>query len=275
MTSSIESTTTLSNDVEMPWLGLGVYLAKSGQEATDAVQWAVEGGYRHVDTAAFYRNEADVAEGIRRSGVPREEVFVTSKVWNDDQGYTETLRACDRSLAELGYDYVDLYLVHWPMPSLMEETWRAVETIYREGKARAIGVSNFLVHHLERLLEFAEEMPAVNQVELHPHLQQPALQAFCRTHDIALTAWSPLKKGEVVDMPEIVEIADRHGKTPVQVTVRWMLQKGIITIPKSVKQDRIIANADVYDFELEESEIARIDGLDRNERTGPHPDFFP
>ena len=275
MTLSIASTTTLNNGVEMPRLGLGVYLSKPGDETKNAVECAIAAGYRHVDTAAVYRNEADVGKGIRRSGAPRDQVFVTTKVWNTDQGFEETLRACDASLDRLGLDYLDLYLVHWPMPAVMEETWRAMEAILHEGKARSIGVSNFLVHHLEQLFEFAETLPAVDQVEFHPHLQQPGLRSFLRAHGISMTAWSPLKRGEVVDMPEIVEIAERHERTPVQVVIRWMLQGGLITIPKSVHRERIMANASVYDFELSDADIEEIDALDRNERTGPHPDFFP
>jgi diketogulonate reductase-like aldo/keto reductase len=275
MALTITSTVPLNNGVEMPLLGLGVYLADDGEQVESAVTWALEAGYRHVDTASIYKNEEGVGRAIAASDVDRSDVFVTTKVWNDEQGLVGTMEALDRSLGRLGMDYVDLYLVHWPRPHLMEETWQAMESIVRDGKARAIGVSNFLVHHLEQLFEFAELLPAVNQVEFHPHLQQPELVRFCEAHEIRVEAWSPLKRGQVLDMPELVEIGERHGKSAVQVTVRWMLQRGIITIPKSVKQDRVISNADVYDFELSAGEAATIDALDTNDRTGPHPDFFP
>ena len=274
MSLAIDSTVTLNNGVEMPLFGLGVYLSEEGEEVENAVTWALDAGYRHVDTASIYRNERGVGAALARHSVDRDDVFVTTKVWNSEQGFESTLEACDASLRRLGLDAVDLYLVHWPRPHLMEDTWRAMETILAEGKARAIGVSNHLVHHLEQLFEFAEILPAVNQVEFHPHLQSPELVRFCDAHDVVIEAWSPLKRGEVTEMEELVEIGARHGKTAVQVTVRWMLQRGIVTIPKSVRRDRISANADAFDFELDDEEMAAIDALDRSDRTGPHPDFF-
>lgn len=276
MTLQIDSKVTLNDGVEMPWLGLGVFKSEPGPETEDAVRWALEAGYRHIDTAALYANEAGVGAGVRGSGVPRSEVFVTTKVWNTDQGYDKTMRAFDASLAELGFDYVDLYLVHWPVPSqgLASETWRALERIRAEGRARSIGVSNFEPHHLDQLAESSDVVPSVNQVELHPYLQQNHLQAYCVEHGIRLEAWSPLAKGQVVDDPILGEIGAKHGKDPVQVTVRWMLQKGIVTIPKSVKQHRIVSNADVFDFELDDADLVRIGTLDRDGRTGPHPDRF-
>ncbi len=276
MQLDITSAVSLGEGVEMPRLGLGVFKSESGPETENAVRWALEAGYRHIDTASLYANEASVGTGIRASGVPRQHVFVTTKVWNDDQGYDRTLRAFDRSLGELGLDSFDLYLVHWPVPALglAADTWRALETIHREGRARAIGVSNFEPHHLDELAATAEISPKVNQVELHPYLQQRHLQDYCRQHGIVLEAWSPLAKGAVVNDPLLNEIGHRHGKTPVQVTVRWMLQLDIVTIPKSVQRERIVANADVYDFELADDDMAQIATLDRNERTGPHPDRF-
>lgn len=276
MTLDITSTVSLGGGVDMPRLGLGVFQSEPGAETENAVRWALEAGYRHIDTASLYANESDVGAGIQASGVPRSDVFVTTKVWNTDQGYDRTLAAFDRSLAELGMDHVDLYLVHWPMPEqgLATETWRALEMIHRDGRARAIGVSNFEPHHLEPLAAAAEVMPVINQVELHPYLQQRHLQDYCREHNIVLEAWSPLAKGEVVGDSVLNEIGRRYNKSAVQVTVRWMLQAGIVTIPKSVKRERIVANADVYDFELAPEDIAAIEGLDRNGRTGPHPDHF-
>lgn len=264
----------LNNGVTMPWFGLGVWRAQSGLETKQAVEWALARGYRHIDTASIYGNEQDVGEGLRASGVPREEVFVTTKVWNTDQGYDNTLRAFDASLARLGLDYVDLYLVHWPVKGKFKDTWGALERLYAQQRARAIGVSNFLEHHLEDLLGMANVIPAVNQVEFHPRLQQPGLQRCCREHGIQLEAWAPIMKGRVNDIPELQEIAARHGKTPVQVTLRWELQRGIVTIPKSVHQERIDSNANVYDFLLDEADLARIDALDTGERVGPHPDHI-
>ncbi len=274
--TSVASTVSLGSGVEMPWLGLGVFQSKPGRETEKAVAWAIEAGYRHVDTAAVYENERSVGRGVRSAGVDREEVFVTTKVWNTDQGYDQTLRAFDRSLDELGFDQVDLYLVHWPVPSqgLAAETWRALERIHDEGRARAIGLSNFHAHHIEQLMDTAQVAPTVNQIELHPYLQQDELVAFCAARAIVVEAWSPLAKGEVVDDPVLRRIGEKHGKTPVQVTVRWLLQRGIVAIPKSVHRDRIVANAQVFDFELDGEDLAAIADLDEGRRTGPDPDRF-
>jgi diketogulonate reductase-like aldo/keto reductase len=271
---SINDTTVLNNEVEMPWLGFGVFQIPEGEEVEQSVRWALETGYRSIDTAAAYGNEAGVGKAIRESGIPREEIFVTTKVWNSDQGYDNTLAAFDTSLQELAMSYVDLYLVHWPVEGKYKETWRALEEIYQSGRARAIGVSNFLTHHLKELLQDSGTVPAVNQVEFHPYLQQPDLQAFCRENRIQLEAWSPLIKGQVVDVPELVELGEKYGKSPAQVTLRWMLQHRVVTIPKSVHKNRIQENADIFDFELETEDMAVIDGLDRHHRTGPDPDDF-
>ncbi|GMV95185.1 MAG: oxidoreductase [Candidatus Hydrogenedentota bacterium] len=272
MNKSTHSAVKLSNGIEMPLLGLGVWRSGPGAETEQAVRWALDAGYRHIDTAAIYENEESVGKGVAISGVPRDEVFVTTKVWNTDQGYDSTLRAMETSLNKLGLEYVDLYLVHWPVKGKFKDTWRAMEAIYESGKARAIGVSNFLVHHLEDLLGSAKVAPMVNQVEFHPRLQQPELLAFGQKHGIAHEAWAPIMKGRVTDIPELQAIAKRHGKSPVQVTIRWELQKGVVTIPKSVHQERIVNNADVFDFALSAEEMATIDGLDTGERVGPHPD---
>ncbi len=262
----------LHNGMDIPQLGMGVWRSEPGAETEQAVHWALDIGYRHIDTAAIYQNEADVGKAVAASGVPREQVFVTTKVWNTDQGYDTTLQAFQTSLDKLGMEYVDLFLIHWPVKGKFKETWRALEQIYGEGRAKAIGVSNFLVHHLNDLLGSAKVKPMVNQVEFHPRLQQPELLAFDQKNDIAHEAWAPIMKGRVNNVPEIQAIAKAHGKTPVQVTIRWELQKGVVTIPKSVHQERIASNADVFGFELSASEMATIDGLDREERIGPHPD---
>jgi len=264
----------LQNGVKMPWIGLGVLYLDEDGPVENAVRWALEAGYRHIDTASIYGNEAGVGRAIRESGLPRDAIFVTSKVWNSDQGYEKTLAAFEASLQRLDMDYVDLYLVHWPVKGLYKETWRALETIYESGRARAIGVSNFLIHHLQDVMADARIMPMVDQVEFHPRLQQPELQAFCREHSIQLEAWRPLMKGKVLEIPELVSLGEKYGKTAVQVTLRWMIQKGVVAIPKSGNRDRIFSNIDIFDFELSKADMAIIDGLDRNERMGRHPDNF-
>jgi diketogulonate reductase-like aldo/keto reductase len=258
----------------MPWLGFGTFRAEEGTQARDAVVYALESGYRSIDTAAIYENEASVGEGIRESGIAREEIFVTTKVWNSDQGYESTLRAFDASLERLGLEYLDLYLIHWPVKGKYKDTWRALEKIYEEKRARAIGVSNFMVHHLKDLLGDAQVKPMANQVEFHPHLRQQELLDFCKEQEIQHEAWSPIMKGRVKDVPALVEIGKKYGKSPVQVTLRWDLQKGSVTIPKSVHKDRIQSNADIFDFELSQADVQAIDALDKGERLGPDPDNF-
>jgi diketogulonate reductase-like aldo/keto reductase len=270
----ISDAATLRNGVSMPWLGLGVLHIADGETVENAVRWALETGYRHIDTAAIYGNEVGVGRAIKQSGVSREDVFVTSKVWNRDQGYDQALAAFEASLERLDMDYVDLYLVHWPVEDKFKETWRALETIYDSGRARAIGVSNFLVHHLASLLEDARIVPMVDQVEFHPYLQQPDLQAFCREHQIQLEAWRPIMMGKVNDVPELVKLGQKYGKTPVQITLRWMIQRGVVVIPKSEQRARIQSNANIFDFELEARDLTFIDGLDRHERLGSDPDNF-
>lgn len=271
---NLQATTTLNNGVKMPWIGLGVYKVEDGQTAIHAVKYAIENGYRSIDTAAFYQNEVGVGKGIKESGVPREEIFVTSKVWNSDQGYESTLKAFDDSLNKLGFDYLDLYLIHWPVKGKYKETWKALERLYKDGKVRAIGVSNFHIHHLKDLLEDAEIKPAVNQVEYHPHLTQVELHEFCKKEGIQLEAWSPLKKGRVLNEAVIVDIANKYGKTPAQVIIRWDLQNEVVTIPKSINEHRIIENANVFDFELTENEMNKMNGLNINDRSGADPDNF-
>ncbi|WP_309864961.1 aldo/keto reductase [Desmospora profundinema] len=272
MPRKLGDTVTLNNGVEIPWVGLGVWKVKQGGEVEEAVQTAIRCGYRSIDTAKIYGNEEGVGRGIRAAGVPREELFITTKVWNDDQGYDKTLNAIDESLARLGLDYVDLYLIHWPGKDRYVDTWRALEKIQQEGKARAIGVCNFNIHHLEELLRRTDTIPAVNQVEYHPRLAQKELLAFCRDKGIQLEAWSPLMQGAILDEPVIKKVAERHGKNPAQVVLRWDLQNGVVTIPKSVKEHRIRSNADLFDFELSRNEMDQIDALNQNRRVGPDPD---
>ncbi|AKM17865.1 Glyoxal reductase [[Flavobacterium] thermophilum] len=272
--NGLQDCATLHNGVKMPWVGLGVYKVKEGEEVRSAVRTALEIGYRHVDTAAFYENEEGVGQAIRESGIPREQVFVTTKVWNTDQGYETTLKAFDKSLKKLGFDYVDLYLVHWPVKGKYKETYKALEKLYKDGYVRAIGVSNFQIHHLQDVLADCEIKPMVNQVEYHPRLTQKELQAFCRENGIQLEAWSPLMRGEILTEPTIVEIGKKYGKTPAQVVLRWDLQHGVVTIPKSVTPARIKENADIFDFSLTDEEMKQIDALNLNKRVGPDPDNF-
>jgi diketogulonate reductase-like aldo/keto reductase len=271
---NLKSATKLANGVEMPWFGLGVFKVQEGQEVVDSVKAAIKAGYRSIDTATVYGNEEGVGQAIRESGVARDELFITTKVWNNDQGYDSTLAAFDLSLSKLGLDYVDLYLVHWPIRAKYKDTWRALEKLYADGKVRAIGVSNFQIDHLEDLLTEANVKPMVNQVELHPLLSQLELREFCRAQGIQIEAWAPLAQGHLLDNAVIADIAARHNKTLPQVILRWDLQNGIVTIPKSVKEERIIANADIFDFELSEDEISRINALNNNQRFGSHPDRF-
>jgi 2,5-diketo-D-gluconate reductase A len=267
---------TLNNGVQIPQFGFGVYQVPP-EETAEAVQAALEVGYRHIDTAEMYGNEEGVGEGIRASGIPREEVFVTSKLNNGFHAHDDALKAFDGTLDALGSDYVDLFLVHWPLPGIdvdYVETWQAMEEIYRSGRARSIGVSNFKEHHLRKLFGATEVRPAVNQIEVHPYLTQDDLRAFDAEHEIATEAWSPIAQGKVLDDPAIVRVAERHGKTPAQVTLRWHVQRGDIVFPKSVTRSRIEENFDVFDFELSEDDIREITTLNRDERTGPDPDTF-
>lgn len=266
-------TVKLNNGIEIPQLGFGVFQVPDDQ-TTAAVSSALEAGYRSIDTAAIYGNETGVGRALASSGIAREELFVTTKLWNADQGYDATLRAFDASLAKLGLDHVDLYLIHWPTPvrDLYRESWRAIEKLVAEGRVRAAGVSNFQPAHLDRLIAGSELVPAVNQIELHPGLQQSELRAVHTRHGIATEAWSPLAQGAVLKDEAITTIADRTGKSPAQVVLRWHLQLGNIVIPKSVTPARIRENLDVFDFTLTGDEMATIATLDRNLRTGPHPD---
>ncbi|HEX4624779.1 MAG TPA: aldo/keto reductase [Solirubrobacteraceae bacterium] len=266
----------LNDGREIPQLGFGVFQVPPA-ETEAAVTRALEVGYRHIDTAAAYRNEAGVARAIAAVGLNRSEVFITTKLFNDDHGREQAQRAFAASLERLETDYVDLYLIHWPVPSedRYVETWQALGEFHREGRARSIGVSNFNLEHLERLGRETETMPAVNQVELHPYLAQRELRAYQRDHGIATEAWSPIGQGgDVLDDPAIGAIAESHDRSPAQVIIRWHLQSGNIVIPKSVTPERIAENFRAFDFELSDAEMAQIDGLDRDERLGPDPATF-
>jgi len=268
-------TITLNNGVVIPQIGFGVFQVPDA-ETTPAVASALEAGYRSIDTAAIYGNEAGTGAALAQSGLPRDELFVTSKVWAADHGYEQTLAAYGASLDKLGLDYLDLYLIHWPTPATDAylETWRALETLAQDGRVRAIGVSNFLPEHLERIIALGGTVPAVNQIELHPALQQRAVSTFNSDNGIVTEAWSPLAQGAVLGDEAIVSIASRHSVTPAQVVLRWHLQQGRVVIPKSVTPARIRKNLDVFGFELRADELVAIDALERDGRTGPHPAEF-
>jgi 2,5-diketo-D-gluconate reductase A len=265
---------TLNNGVEMPQLGFGVWQVPD-EDATAAVRTAIEVGYRSIDTAAIYGNEEGTGKGIAESGVSREELFVTTKLWNGEQGYDTTLAAFEESLRRLKLDYVDLYLIHWPVPSQDKyvDTWKAFEKLYADGRARSIGVSNFNPHHLRRLFADTTVVPALNQIELHPYLIQEELRAFDSEHGIATEAWSPLAQGgELLKDAEINTLAEKYGKTPAQIVLRWHIQLGNVVIPKSVTPSRIKENFDLFDFELSATDLGTVTALNRNERTGGDPD---
>ncbi|MFL0555287.1 aldo/keto reductase [Paenibacillus barengoltzii] len=276
MPNHLQDCVTLNNGVQMPWLGLGVFKAKEGEEVVQAVKAAIRAGYRSIDTASAYRNEEGVGQGVREAlqenGLQRKDVFITSKVWNSDQGFETTLKSFDDSLKRLGLDYLDLFLVHWPVKGKYKETYRALEKVYAEGKVRAIGVSNFQIHHLEDLLSDAKVVPAVNQVEFHPYLTQKELLRYCTEKGIQLEAWSPLGQGHLLEHELLKGIASKYGKTVAQIILRWDVQLGVVTIPKSIREARIIENADIFDFELSAEEMQAIDGLNRNQRFGSDPD---
>jgi methylglyoxal/glyoxal reductase len=274
--ASPAATTTLNNGIAMPWLGLGVWQIGSDAETTRAVLTAIEHGYRSIDTASIYGNERGVGRAVRECGVPRQQLFITTKVWNDDIRSGRVAAAFDESLRRLGLDYVDLYLVHWPIAGRVVSTWRAMEELARSGRVKAIGVSNHMQPHLEQILHETETTPAVNQIELHPYLQSKPLVAFCRARGIQVQAWSPLMQGgALLRDPALVEIAQHHRRTVAQVILRWNLQSGLVTIPKSARAARIAENAGIFDFALTEAEMAVIAGLDRHQRCGADPFHVP
>ena len=266
---------TLNNGVVIPQIGLGVFQTKEGAEVERAVSAALEAGYRMIDTAAIYGNEVGVGRAIKASGIPREEIFITTKLWNANHAYQDALRAFDESLEKLDCGYIDLYLIHWPLPmeGKFTEAWKALEQIYADKRARAIGVSNFKPHHLEELLKGAEVVPAVNQIELHPFLQQRETRDACEQHGIIIESYSPLMQaGEALEHPVIAKLAEQHGKSPAQVILRWHIQNGFIVIPKSVRAQRIQENIALFDFELSDSDMQAIAGMDRGQRIGADPD---
>jgi 2,5-diketo-D-gluconate reductase A len=264
---------TLNNGVEIPQLGFGVFQIPP-DETVEATSAALEIGYRHIDTAQMYRNEREVGIAVRESGIPRDQVFVTSKLNNGPRERDDILQSFDRSLGDLGFEYLDLFLIHWPLPNSSDYVarWRALEEIYASGRVRAIGVSNFKPHHLRNLFGSSEVRPAVNQIEAHPYLTQDDVRAFDADHEIVTEAWAPIAKGRVIDDPVIREVAERVGKTPAQVTLRWHVQRGDVVFPKSVTRGRVEENFAIFDFELDESAMSALTALNRDERTGPDPD---
>lgn len=276
MNTAGQSWIVLNNGIKMPQFGLGVWQTENGQQVVDAVKAAVNAGYRAIDTAAAYENEDGVGQGIRECGLDRSELFITSKLWNSDQGYDNTLRAFDKTMERLGLDVLDLYLIHWPCPNdgLFVETWKAFETLYKQGRVRAIGLSNFTKENIQTLLDSCEIKPMVNQIECHPYLTQVEMQSFLFQNQIAMTAWSPLAHGEVFGDQTLQKIADKYGKNIAQVVIRWELQRGIITIPKSINPKRIEENIQVFDFVLSAEDMIEIDMLNKNHRTGPDPLTF-
>jgi diketogulonate reductase-like aldo/keto reductase len=275
MALTIESTVQLNNGVRMPVLGLGVWQIPSGRAAQRAVGWALEAGYRLIDTAKLYGNETDVGTAVRESGLPREAVFVTTKLWNRDHGYESTLEAFDGSLTRLGLDYVDLYLVHWPVARLRDDTWKAMERIHRDGKARAVGVSNYTIRHLQGLTPAAAVTPAVNQVEFSPFLYQENLLRYCHQAGIQIEAYSPLTKGEKLGHPIVRRVAAMHGRSPAQILLRWSLQHGLVVIPKSAQRERIQENARVFDFEISAEDMRALDSLTQDYHTSWDPRDAP
>lgn len=274
MISNITDCTKLNNGLAMPWLGFGVFLMEIGGETELAVKTALEAGYRSIDTAAIYENEASVGKAIQESGIPREELFITTKLWNADQGYDTVLKAFDESMNKLQLESLDLYLIHWPVVGRYVESWKALEKLYQDGRVRAVGISNFQIHHIEDILAKCKVKPMLNQVELHPRLRQADLHQFCVQNQIQLQAWAPLMQGKALDIPEIVGIAEKYGKSPAQILIRWDLQNEVITIPKSITPNRIIENSQVFDFQISEEDMVSIDRLNQDKRVGPDPNNF-
>lgn len=261
----------MNNGVEIPQLGLGVYLTKSGSECINAVTWALEAGYRHIDTAKFYKNEKDVGEAVRNSGIKREEIFVTTKLWNEDHGYESALRAFDKSLKELNIDYIDCYLIHWPVQEKRKDSWKALEKIYESGYCKSIGVSNYMIPHLEELFTYANVIPVMNQVEFNPFNYQNDLLDFCNKNKIILEAYAPLTRSKRINDKTLLPISQKYKKSNAQVLIRWAIQHELVVIPKSVHKERIIENANVFDFTLDESDMKILDNMNDGFRSSWDP----
>jgi diketogulonate reductase-like aldo/keto reductase len=261
----------MNNGAEIPQFGLGVYLTKSGSECINAVTWALETGYRHIDTAWIYGNEKEVGEAVKSSGLKREEIFITTKLWNDDHGYDSALRAFDKSLKTLNTDYIDLYLIHWPVPEKRKDSWKAMEKIYESEQCRSIGVSNYMIKHLEEMFTYANIIPVINQVEFSPYIYNKELLDYCTKHNIILEAYSPLTRRAKLKDPELVRIAEKYSKTSAQILIRWAIDHELVIIPKSANKNRIIENADVFDFELDKADMAILDNIDEEFRVAWDP----
>jgi len=270
---NLSSSLTMNNGIDIPMLGLGLYLSSSGNQAREALQIALDAGYRHFDTAKFYGNEQDVGLAVRESKLPREELFVTTKLWNDDHGYDSTLAAIDLSLSKMQLDYMDLYLIHWPVQDLRLDSWRAMEKAQADGKIRSIGVSNYMINHLQELLDNCRIRPAINQFEISPFNYQSRKEVidFCYSKNIQVEAYSPLTKGRKLRDPELIEIGNKYNKSPAQILIRWALQHQLIVLPKSSNEQRIRENADIFDFSISDEDMARFDGMDENLVTSWNP----
>jgi methylglyoxal/glyoxal reductase len=273
--ATVEPLAKLNNGVMIPRLGLGVYQSPPGQVTQTAVEYALKIGYRHIDTARIYGNESDVGVALRKSGIKREDAFITTKLWNSDHGYETALKACDDSIKRLGLKYLDLYLIHWPVPEIRDESWTALTKLLKDGKCRSIGVSNYTIQHLTELLEDADVVPMVNQVEFSPFLYQKQLLDYCEKNKIQLEAYSPLTQGEKLNHPRIQQVAKKHDKTPAQVLIRWSLQHDLVTIPKSVREERIRENSQVFDYNLTAEDMRTLDSLDENFRNSWDPTNAP
>lgn len=276
MVKSLSDCVTLNNGVKMPWMGLGVFKIEDGQKVINVVKYAIEAGYKAIDTAAIYGNEKGVGIGLKQCSVSREDLFITSKLWNTFQGYDSTLEAFEVTMSDLQLEYLDLYLIHWPLPNNKKyiATWKAMERLYKEGRIRAIGVSNFEPEWIQNIIDECEIVPMVNQVECHPYFQQTEMQKFCKQNGIQMQAWGPLAQGEIFKDVKLIKLAEKYGKSVAQFVIRWELQRKILSIPKSSNKDRIISNADVFDFEISDQDMEIMKSFDINKRQGPDPKKF-